>query len=402
VSALLIVGHGTRDEDGAEEFRKFVRRVEARAVGRGVADAVAGGFIELSPPPLKDAVSELVAAGHRDVTAVPLILLAAGHAKGDIPAALAREKERHAGLRTKYARPLGPHPVVLELLRRRLHETLVASALAAEADAVLLVGRGTTDPDANADLYRASRLLWETTRDLGIRQVEAAFVSLAEPSVAQGLDRLRVLGAKRVVVLPFFLFPGVLPTRIDTQVHEWIGANAGVEATVANVIGDCDELADLVIERYVEADGRGAAPIGMNCDACVYRIALPGFESRVGQEQHPHDHPDDPAHAHEHGHDHGHAHAPGHGDEDARHGVHGDDRDVPGRVHEHATEYVHAHERDTEYAHGHTDDHVTDHAHDLSHSHHRHGTAPDPRLEVRSAPETRLSNPVGPPTTAMG
>jgi sirohydrochlorin cobaltochelatase len=378
VSALLIVGHGTRDADGAEEFRRFVRRVESRAVERGAADAVAGGFIELSPPPLKDAVAGLVEAGHRDLTAVPLILLAAGHAKGDIPAALAREKERHPGLRTKYARPLGPHPVVLDLLRRRLEETLAASAAAVQADAVLLVGRGTTDPDANADLYRAGRLLWETTRDLGVRQVEAAFVSLAEPSVPQGLDRLRALGAKRVVVLPFFLFPGVLPTRIHTQVRDWLEVNSGVssdvtsgantgsgiEVTVADVIGDCDELADLVIERYIEADGRGAAPVGMNCDACVYRIALPGFEARVGQEQHPHDHPDDPAHAHGHPHEH-HAHQDDHGHDPDRHSHY--------------------------------------HSNDLSPAHtHRHGTAPDPRTEVRSVPETRLSTPVGPPPPAMG
>jgi sirohydrochlorin cobaltochelatase len=305
MSALLIVGHGTRDDEGAEEFRKFVRRVEKRAVGSGAADAVAGGFIELSPPPLKDAVSGLVEAGHRDLTAVPLILLAAGHAKGDIPAALSRERERHPGVRTKYARPLGPHPVILDLLRQRLEKAVRD----VEPDAVLLVGRGTTDPDANADLYRAARLLWETTRDLGIRQVEAAFVSLAEPSVPQGLDRLRALGARRVLVLPFFLFPGILPTRIHTQV----AGHDGVEAHVADVIGDCDELADLVIERYLEADGRGGAPAGMNCDACVYRIALPGFEARVGQEQHPHDHPDDPAHQHGHHHQHHHTHPHPHG-----------------------------------------------------------------------------------------
>ncbi|HET9171808.1 MAG TPA: sirohydrochlorin chelatase [Actinospica sp.] len=328
MSALLIVGHGTRDDEGAEEFRRFVGRVEARAVGRGAADAVAGGFIELSPPPLKDAVSGLVEAGHRDLTAVPLILLAAGHAKGDIPAALARERERHPGVRTKYARPLGPHPVVLDLLRARL-------AAAPPADAVLLVGRGTTDPDANADLYRAARLLWETTRELGVRQVEAAFVSLAEPSVPQGLDRLRALGAERVAVLPFFLFPGILPTRIQTQVAQY----EGIEAAVADVIGDCDELADLVVERYLEADGRSGAPAGMNCDACVYRIAMPGFEARVGQEQRPHDHPDDPSHQHDHHHD---------------------------------------------------------------HHHHQHHAHPPQRPGARSVQETRLSRPVGPPPPSVG
>ncbi|MBR7830866.1 sirohydrochlorin chelatase [Actinospica sp. MGRD01-02] len=304
MSALLIVGHGTRDDEGADEFRKFVRRVETRAVERGTADAVAGGFIELSPPPLKDAVTGLVDAGHRDLTAVPLILLAAGHAKGDIPAALARERERHPGVRTRYARPLGPHPVILDLLRRR-----VAEHAGERPDAVLLVGRGTTDPDANADLFRAARLLWETSRELGVRQVEAAFVSLAQPSVPDGLDRLRALGAERVLVLPFFLFPGVLPTRIHTQVAQWRTESA-IPAAVADVIGDCDELADLVIERYIEADGRGGAPVGMNCDACVYRIAMPGFEARVGQEQHPHDHPEDPSH--QHGHHHHPHHAPRH------------------------------------------------------------------------------------------
>ncbi len=192
--------------------------------------------------------------------------------------------------------------MILDLLRQRL-----AAHAAEKPDAVLLVGRGTTDPDANADLYRAARLLWETSRELGVRQVEAAFVSLAEPSVPQGLDRLRALGAERVLVLPFFLFPGVLPTRIRTQVAAWLEESA-TAVTVGGVIGDCDELADLVIERYLEADGRGGAPAGMNCDACVYRIALPGFEARVGQEQHPHDHPDDPAHQHDHRHHHPHVH----------------------------------------------------------------------------------------------
>ena len=352
MSALLIVGHGTRDERGAAEFRDFVELVRARAVESGAADAVAGGFIELSPPPLKDAVTGLVAEGHRELTAVPLILLAAGHAKGDIPAALGRERERHPGLRTRYARPLGPHPVILELLRRRLEQTLTATTVA--PDAVLLVGRGTTDPDANADLYRAGRLLWETSRELGVRQVEAAFVSLAHPSVAEGLDRLRALGARNIVVLPFFLFPGVLPTRIHTQTAAWLeGAGGSVSAVVADVIGGCDELADLVLERYAEADGRGASPIGMNCDACVYRIAMPGFEDRVGREQRPHDHPEDPAHPHAHHHPHGHVQAAAHE-----------------RLHEHQHEHTH--------------------------------TPALSRDLARSAPETRVSGPATTPSPPMG
>ncbi|HVT66574.1 MAG TPA: CbiX/SirB N-terminal domain-containing protein [Trebonia sp.] len=302
MTALLIVGHGTRDETGAAQFRAFTQRVARRAAERAdmSADAVAGGFIELSPPPVRDAVDELVRAGHTDLVAVPLILLAAGHAKGDIPASLARERARHPGLRTRYARPLGVHPVILELLRERL-----ALSAQPQPDAVLLVGRGTTDPDANSDLYRAARFLWETTRQSGFEFVEPAFVSLARPSVAEGLDRLRRLGARSVTVLPYFLFQGVLPDRIIDQSKQAAG-ELGLDVAVADVLGDCDTLADLVLDRYAEA---AAGPVAVNCDACVYRIAMPGFEQRVGAAQHPHDHPDDPSHPHSHAHTHGHGHS---------------------------------------------------------------------------------------------
>jgi sirohydrochlorin cobaltochelatase len=323
VTALLIIGHGTRDEAGAQEFRRFAERVGRRAAERPELSvrAVAGGFIELSPPPVKDAVAGLVAAGTREMVAVPLILLAAGHAKGDIPAALARERDRHPGLRTRYARPLGVHPVILSLLRERL-----ADCPQLRPDAVLLVGRGTTDPDANADLYRAARLLWETTRDGGIDFVEPAFVSLARPSVREGLERLYRLGARRITVLPYFLFRGVLPDRIVEQSAE-AAADLGIDVAVAGLIGDCDALADLVLERYAEA-ARG--PVAVNCDACVYRIALPGFEHRVGAAQRPHDHPDDPAHQHAH------PHHPNHSQHDELGAAH-----VHPHSHEHAHEHAH-------------------------------------------------------------
>jgi sirohydrochlorin cobaltochelatase len=283
MTPLLLVGHGTRDQAGAAEFGRLVQRLGAR-----LPVEVAGGFIELSPPPLTDAVARLYAAGHRRVAAVPLVLVAAGHAKGDIPAALARERERHPGFGYAYGRPLGPHPTLLRLLEERLDAVL---APAERADtAVLLVGRGSTDPDANAEVCKAARLLWEGR---GLAMVETAFVSLARPSVPEGLERCRRLGAARVVVLPYFLFPGVLPDRVAAEAAAYDGA----EVRCADVIGDCDGLADLVVERYEETL-RG--DIRMNCDTCVYRVAMPGFEDRVGAPQHPHHHPDDPFHVHAH------------------------------------------------------------------------------------------------------
>jgi sirohydrochlorin cobaltochelatase len=291
--ALLLVGHGTRDEDGAEAFREFVEILKARLP----ETPVGGGFIELSPPPLADAVAELVEQGARRFAAVPLVLVSAGHAKGDIPAALVRERERHAGTSFQYGRPLGPHPSLLTVLERRLDEVVTPEERSGTT--VLLVGRGSTDPDANAEVAKVARLFWEGR---GLAGVETAFVSLAAPNVPDGLTRCHRLGAKRIVVLPYFLFTGILPDRVAEQASEWAAAHPDADVRQAGVLGATEELAELVLERYRETQ---QGDLRMNCDTCVYRIAMPGFEAKVGAPQRPHHHPDDPTHDH-HGHGHGH------------------------------------------------------------------------------------------------
>jgi sirohydrochlorin cobaltochelatase len=310
--ALLLAAHGTTDQAGVDAFAALAGRVGKLAAADGTR--VAGGFIELSAPALREAIAGLAAGspgapaaagGNANMVAVPLMLSAAGHAKGDIPASLARERSRHPGLTWTYARPLGPHPTLLELLAAR-----IAAVSDDPAPAVLLVGRGSTDPDANADVVKTARLLWEG-RDYPL--AETAFVSLARPDVAQGLERCRLLGARRIVVARYFLFPGVLPDRVAEQAAAYAAAHPELDIRYTDVLGDCDEIAALVYERYHEAL---AGDIRMNCDVCVYRIAMPGFEHRVGEPQHPHDHPHDHVHETSHhplqSHDHlqpqGHAH----------------------------------------------------------------------------------------------
>lgn len=297
---LLLVGHGTVDPSGVAEFAAFTRRVRGLVAARGVD--VDGGFIELALPTVHDAWSGLSARGHTTMAAVPLVLVAAGHAKGDIPAALARERVRDPRTDFVLGRPLGPHPVLLTLLAERVDAVLGGWDPADVT--VLLVGRGSTDPDANAEVCKTARLLQEGR---GYAGVETAFVSLARPDVPAGLARCRALGARKVVVAPYFLFDGVLPRRVVEQALAF-GAASDVAVRPAGYLGDCDALAGLVLERYAEALG---GDIRMNCDTCVHRVLLPGFEEKLNAPQTPHHHPDDPGHGHGHGHAHDGAH--GHG-----------------------------------------------------------------------------------------
>ncbi len=292
-SPLLLVGHGTVDAGGVAEFVAFTSRLRRRLSAAAVD--VDGGFIELSSPTVHEAWAALAARGHRTMAAVPMVLVAAGHAKGDIPAALEREVRRDPGTGFVFGRPLGPHPVLQEILVGR-----IATAGAVSSDtAVLLVGRGSTDPDANAEICKVARLLQEG-RPYAF--VEPAFVSLALPDVARGLARCRALGARRVVVAPYFLFDGVLPRRVGEQALAFAADHPDVDIVVAGHLGDSDALADLVVERYREAL---AGDIRMNCDTCAYRVLLPGFEDKLGAPQTPHHHPEDPAHGHGHGHGNG-------------------------------------------------------------------------------------------------
>ncbi|CAN5211123.1 MAG: sirohydrochlorin chelatase [Actinomycetota bacterium] len=289
--ALLIVGHGSRDPRGVREFHDLVGLVRRR----NPSLKVEGGFIELSRPPISECVDRLAEDGTLNVAAVPLMLLAAGHAKDDIPATLVREKMGHPKMSFGYGRALGIRPELLELMEERI------SAVVPEAEkdetAVLIIGRGSSDPDANSDLSKIARLFYEG-RPYPV--VESAYVSMTPPDVEEGLDRCFKLGAKRIVVFSYFLFTGVLEERIRGQGEAFAAANHGVEVRYAGYFGPDERVADLVVERYTEAV---EGDIRMNCDVCVHRVALPGFEEKVGAPATPHHHPDEPGH-HSHGHHH--------------------------------------------------------------------------------------------------
>jgi sirohydrochlorin ferrochelatase len=266
--SLLIVGHGSRSAAGVAEYWDLARVVSEEDPQLDVGC----GFIELAEPDLDTAVDRLVERGAASVVAVPLVLLGAGHMKDDGPAALHRGRHRHPAVRFAYGRHLGIHPFVLSVAEERI-KAAVGDGDPAET-AVVLVSRGSSDPDANADLYKVARLLWDSR---GLAMVEPAFVSLADPRVPAALERCRLLGARRIVVVPYFLFTGILVDRIHDQVAEWAAAHPTVDARPGPHLGADPRVAQLVLERYREALAGDAF---MNCDLCVYRHALPGYEHK--------------------------------------------------------------------------------------------------------------------------
>lgn len=268
---LLLIGHGSRDAASNAEF-------EAIVAGYAAARpeiAVQHGYIELATPHLADALAALAARVSR-VAVVPLFLFAAGHVKNDIPLALERARAAHPGVRFSAARPLGVHPALAELAFERAATALPDDPAARARTALVVVGRGSSDPDANGDFCKTARLIGEGR---GLQLVEPTFIGVTRPSVEETLDRVARHRPERVVVVPYFLFAGRLMTKLAEQVGRFSSTYPWVRASLAPHLGRSSALEGLIDERARQAFA-GEAPLP--CDTCMYRTALPGLAREVG------------------------------------------------------------------------------------------------------------------------
>lgn len=263
---LLLVAHGSRSAAG---------QAETAVLAEGVAAALPGvavelGYLELSDPPAGAALDRLVARGVQRVVALPLMLHAAGHARSDVPAVVLEGRARHPEVAVVYGRPFGVDHVLVEVAAARI------DAVGGRGLPLALLSRGTSDPDANGEAYKAGRLLAE---HVGAPVVQVGFSGVTWPSVPDALDQLRRLGAHRIVAFAWFLATGVLIDRMGVQFAAFADAH-GVEVLDAGYFGAGPELVGLVLDRYAEAL---AGDVRANCDTCAYRRPFPGLEARVGQ-----------------------------------------------------------------------------------------------------------------------
>ncbi len=145
-----------------------------------------------------------------------------------------------------------------------------------------MVGRGTTDPDANSEVSKLARILEE---GLGFGASFVCYSGTAKPLVADGLKLAVRLGFSRIVVAPFFLFTGILVKRIYSAVTALAVRHPEIEFLKCEYLGIHELLADALLERAEESvSGRTIA----NCSLCKYRVQIIGYEKEVGAPQRGH------------------------------------------------------------------------------------------------------------------
>ena len=263
---LLLVGHGSTSARSLAETHAIADLVAAAVPGV----TVAVGFLELAEPAAGPVLDDLVGRGCTRVVVLPLMLLGAGHAKSDVPALVLEARQRHAAADIRLGNALGVgHDLVAVL-----GDAIVG--LGGAGLPLLLIARGTSDPDANGDAAKVARLAAEWT---GAAFVHTAFSGVTRPRVPDGLEVFARLGYERMAVAFWFLGDGVLVQRARAAI-ETFTARTGVDVVDAGYLGPDPRLVRSLVERYHQA-AEGVAVV--NCDLCAYRAPWPGLEARVAQ-----------------------------------------------------------------------------------------------------------------------
>jgi sirohydrochlorin cobaltochelatase len=280
-SGVFLCGHGSRNKRAVDEFARLAAILGQRLAGCPVDY----GYLEFADPVITRGLDRLREKGVRRVYALPGMLFAAGHAKNDIPAVLNTYAARH-GIDITYGRELGVDLKMLNAAGARIAEAEAGASpgISRHDTLLMVVGRGASDPDANSNVAKMMRMLWE---GLGYGWGETAYSGVTFPLVAPALDKAVRLGFKRIIVFPYFLFTGVLVKRIYAAADAAAEKHPGIDIVKAPYLNDHALVIDTFIDRLREMTlGENV----MNCALCKYREAVLGFEAEVGAAQESHHH----------------------------------------------------------------------------------------------------------------
>ncbi len=282
---VMICGHGSRSQAAVDEFSKLAENLPDFLPPEWPVDY---GYLEFANPVIRDGLDRLRAQGCDHILAVPGMLFAAMHAKNDIPTVLNTYAAKH-DIKVQYGRELGVDPKMIHAASERVRAAVEAAnaeqgEVPLSETCLVVIGRGASDPDANSNVSKIARMLWE---GMGFGWCEVGYSGVTFPLVEPCLEHVARLGYKRVVVFPYFLFTGILIDRIYGFTDMVAKAHPEIEFVKAGYLNDHPSVLATFAERVTEIlEGQNV----MNCAMCKYRAQVLGFEAEVGSPQESHHH----------------------------------------------------------------------------------------------------------------
>ncbi|MEC8292989.1 MAG: sirohydrochlorin chelatase, partial [Pseudomonadota bacterium] len=263
---VMICGHGSRSQAAVDEFSVLAEKLPPLLPQDWMVEY---GYLEFANPVIRDGLDRLREAGCEKILAVPGMLFAAMHSKNDIPTVLNTYATKH-GIEVSYGRELGVDPKMVAAAGGRIQDAVdQANAELGEVDlhdtCLVVIGRGASDPDANANVSKIARLLQE---GMGFGWLEVGYSGVTFPLVEPCLRHVTKLGYKRVIVFPYFLFTGILIDRIYGFTDKVAADHPEIDFVKAGYLNDHEHVLATFAERITEQVGAVPPP---NCGTCLFR-----------------------------------------------------------------------------------------------------------------------------------
>ena len=234
IMPMVLTAHGSADPRSAATTHAVADQIRLLRPGLDVRVA----FCEKSTPNLRDVLIGL--DGPAVVT--PLLLASAYHARVDIPAIIS-----DTAADVLQADTLGEDPHLIAVLRHRLSELNVEQENTDTG--VLVVAVGSSHTEANTGTATVAEALALGSSWAGVR---IAYATGPQPSVDEGIEELRLLGARRIALAPWFIAPGRITDRVAA-----IASAAGIP--MADTLGAHPLVATTVLDRLDRAIARRLA-----------------------------------------------------------------------------------------------------------------------------------------------
>jgi len=284
-TGVIICGHGSRSQAAVDEFSVLAEKLPAYLPDDWMTSY---GYLEFANPVIRDGLDELRDAGCDRILAVPGMLFSAMHAKNDIPTVLNTFAAAN-DMPISYGRVLGVDPKMIAAAGGRIQEAVDKANqelgnIPLEETCLVVIGRGASDPDANGNVSKIARILWE---GMGFGWCEVGYSGVTFPLVEPCLEKVTRLGYKRIIVFPYFLFTGVLIDRIYGFTDQVAAAHPDLQFVKAGYLSDHPKVLETFAERILEQGGELPPD---NCAMCKYRTSILGFEAEVGAVQESHHH----------------------------------------------------------------------------------------------------------------
>ncbi|CAM3139079.1 sirohydrochlorin chelatase [Sporolactobacillus spathodeae] len=210
MQAVLYISHGSRVKESVAEADAFLR-----CCMKGIASPIQQiCYLELVQPDIHKGIDTCVRLGATQVIVQPLLLLSAGHAKRDIPREIRRAQARYPQITFKMGLPFGVDERIVDVLVKRLTESNV---LIGPKDVVLLVGRGSSDPE----IAESFALICRMMKLRGFQNIAVCYLAATKPTLQDALMQFHArLPKGRLFLLPYLLFPGLLKRIIDKAIND--------------------------------------------------------------------------------------------------------------------------------------------------------------------------------------